>query len=371
MIRLAHEVEPKRLGDQARPERHSQPGGGRSRLLQNALEDEHQRRRRHIAEVPQHAARPLQSVGTEFQSLLDRIEDRSTARMDRPNVEVLLMVSAQDALIVIAHCLMAQRLGNLLWNLAGQGHGETGFADAPRDEIARMRNCHDTKILEGDALRLCGDETCRASVAEEQRGEDNFEIGRLLQVEGAELEIDHQNLRGRLGANDVMRSLQGVDGGRASHEPDHRAFDGGIQSQAFHELLIEPRCGEAGAGCHHHVSDGRALFVDIEGLDGALRELHRVGFEPSHASGRAGKLSGPVESVAIGRDLAFVAGFKGRVTVFDFSALGHAPHEKLGLSIGEELIDETDEGLVDIVLGYGRTNPVDVRNRHKSHPADT
>jgi hypothetical protein len=57
--------------------------------------------------------------------------------------------------------------------------------------------------------------------------------------------------------------------------------------------------------------------------------------------------------------------------VFDLRALGHSLHEKLGLPIREKLIDETDEGLVDIVLGNRRTNPVDVRSRHKSHPADT
>src|SRR4028119_636724 len=102
MIRLAYEVEAERLRHQPRPERHSDSCGGRSRLLQDALEDEHEGGGRHVAEIPQHAPRPLQGVGAEFQSLLDRIEDRPTARMNRPEVEVLLMLSAQDALIVVA-----------------------------------------------------------------------------------------------------------------------------------------------------------------------------------------------------------------------------------------------------------------------------
>ena len=47
----------------------------------------------------------------------------------------------------------------------------------------------------------------------------------LLKMKRAKLKIQHQDLGIRLGTNDVMGRLEGVDSGVTAHEANHRPFD--------------------------------------------------------------------------------------------------------------------------------------------------
>ena len=190
---------------------------------------------------------------------------------------------------------------DLLRHLAGQAHLEAGIADPPCDEIAGVRNGRDTEILERDALGLA--ETRLAAHPSPKsralRITSRLEVSCRWSVQSSRLTT--RTLRRRLGPDDVMGDLQGVDGGGAAHEPHHGALDGRVEAQALHDLLVEPRRGEAGAGGHDHMGDGREVLSQVEGLDGLLREVDRMGLEALHAGPGAGELPGLEEALLVGR----------------------------------------------------------------------
>ena len=88
----------------------------------------------------------------------------------------------------------------------------------------------------------------RGAVAEDQEAEHLLEVGRLLEVQGAELHADDEHARPRLGAHHVARELERVDGRVAAHEPHHRALHGRVEAQALHELEVDAGRREARAG---------------------------------------------------------------------------------------------------------------------------
>jgi hypothetical protein len=53
----------------------------------------------------------------------------------------------------------------------------------------------------------------------------------------------------------------------------------------------------------------------------------------------------------------------------DFRPLDHSLEKNLSFTIRQELIDEVDEGLVDVVLWDGSTNTVDIGDCHEGHLA--
>jgi hypothetical protein len=46
--------------------------------------------------------------------------------------------------------------------------------------------------------------------------------------------------------------------------------------------------------------------------------------------------------------------------------LDHPPEDQLVLPLRQKLVDEANEGLVDVVLRHGRADPVDIRVCHNS-----
>ena len=74
-------------------------------------------------------------------------------------------------------------------------------------------------------MRLGADQIGRASIGEDEESEQLLELVRLLHVERAEFETEDQNLCVRLGADDVVRRFERVDGRVAAHESDHGSLD--------------------------------------------------------------------------------------------------------------------------------------------------
>ena len=58
------------------------------RRTQDAIQHEHQRRRRHVAEVAQHVARVAQRIRRQRQPMLHGVQDRTAAGMHRPQRDV-------------------------------------------------------------------------------------------------------------------------------------------------------------------------------------------------------------------------------------------------------------------------------------------
>ena len=126
-----------------------------------------------------------------------------------------------------------------------------------------------------------------------------LEVGRVLQVQGAKLEVDDQHSRGRLGANDVTGELERINGGVAAHESDRSTFDCTRKPTTLDEFEIEAGRGEAGATGYQQMGDPVALRSKLQTIDRGLRQRRRVPFEPPHARRRVGEIAARIEAFGI------------------------------------------------------------------------
>src|SRR6202048_958941 len=114
-------------------------------------------------------------------------------------------------------------------------------------------------------------------------------------MQGAKLEVDDQHSRGRLGANDVTRELEGIDRGVAAHESDCGAFDRARKPTTLDEFEIKAGRGEAGATGYQQMGDAVALGSKLQTIYRSLRPRRRVLFEPPHARRRVGEIATRIE----------------------------------------------------------------------------
>jgi hypothetical protein len=70
-----------------------------------------------------------------------------------------------------------------------QHHVETCFADIPGDQLVRPGHQHGMEAVEGGTDGLRTHNRCRAAVAEQKERQNLLEVGRVLQVQGAKLEV--------------------------------------------------------------------------------------------------------------------------------------------------------------------------------------
>ena len=75
------------------------------------------------------------------------------------------------------------------------------------------------------------DEISGAAIREDEERQQLFEILRFLHVQRAQLQAHDEHFRAGLGANDVARGLERVDGGVAAHEADQGALDGWVEAE--------------------------------------------------------------------------------------------------------------------------------------------
>src|ERR1700729_3372418 len=118
-------------------------------------------------------------------------------------------------------------------------------------------------------------------------------------MQGAKLEVDDEHSRGCLGANDVTRELERIDGGVAAHESDCRTFDSARKPTALDEFEIEARRGEAGATGYQQMSDAVAVRSKLQTIDRGLRQHRRVLFEPPHPLRGVGEIAARIEALGI------------------------------------------------------------------------
>ena len=155
---------------------------------------------------------------------------------------------------------LLQRTANLARNLPGKVHVETQFPDAPRNQVARLRNVYREKAVDCQTLRLRAHHRCCASIRENQKRQHLLQLRRLLKMQRAELQIQQQHTRLGLRANNVVRRLQRIDGRIAAHEADHGPLHRRVQSEMIHHFKIKSRRIEPGARSHDHMRH-RAPFV--------------------------------------------------------------------------------------------------------------
>src|SRR3954452_11744776 len=144
-------------------------------------------------------------------------------------------------------------------------------------------------------------------------------------MQGAKLEVDNKHSRGSLGANDVVRELERIDGGIATHESDHGTFDRARKPAALEQFEIEAGRGETGATGYQQMGDAVTLRSELQTIDRGLRQRRRVLFEQPHARRRVGESAAPVEAFRV-EAIAFrhIAWRETRVPVLDPRLGGHA-----------------------------------------------
>src|SRR6478736_5287147 len=118
-------------------------------------------------------------------------------------------------------------------------------------------------------------------------------------MQGAKLEVDNKHSRGSLGANDVARDLERIDGGIAAHASDHGTFDRARKPAALDEVKIEAGRGETRAAGYQQVGDAFALRSELQAIDRGLRQRRRVLFEQPHARRRVGEIAARVEALRV------------------------------------------------------------------------
>jgi hypothetical protein len=99
-----------------------------------------------------------------------------------------------------------------------------------------------------------------------------LEVGRVLQMQGAKLEVDDEHSRGCLGANDVTGELERIDGGVAAHESDGSTFDRARKPTTLDEFEIEAGRGEAGTTGYQQMGDAVALGSKLQTIYRSLRQ---------------------------------------------------------------------------------------------------
>ena len=183
-------------------------------------------------------------------------------------------------------------------------------------------------------------------------------------MESAELEVEDEHARGRLGADDVAGELEGVHGGVAAHKADHGALDRRAQAEVVDDLEIEPRGIKAGAGGDDQVSDGAAFGGgQSEAIEGATRQGGSSRLVDPHAVRGRRKAATLVERAAVKlRAEARVRGVEREygVAVRDAGARGYATEQLRGAFIVQQGRAKLDEGLVDVVRGNSSADAIDV-----------
>src|ERR1019366_6158225 len=96
----------------------------------------------------------------------------------------------------------------------------------------------------------------------------------LLEMQRAEFEIKNQNLGSRFRADDVVRRLESVNGGIATHEADHGSFDRGGKAKMTYYFEIQAWRVESGARRDNHMRDPLPFFQgQSELVQRAVRQL--------------------------------------------------------------------------------------------------
>src|SRR5258706_1755167 len=181
-------------------------------------------------------------------------------------------------------------------------------------------------------------------------------------MQGAKLEVDNKHSRGSLGANDVVRELEGIHRGIAAHESDHGTFDRARKPAALDEFEIETGCGKAGATGYQQMGDAVALRSELQTIDRGLRQRRRVLFEQPHARRRVGETAARVEAFRV-QAIAFgqIAWREARVAVLDPRLAGHAlEQQRIAPVMTKQRLCEAAKGVMNVVGRHRRRDAIDV-----------
>ena len=189
------------------------------------------------------------------------------------------------------------------------------------------------------------------------------QIAGLLQMQGAQLEIDHQHPRLGLRADDVAGELEPGQGRLAAHEADHGALDARPQPEPLDDLQVEARRVEAGAGGDDQMGDRLAPRRSAQAQHRRLRQREGMLGEEAHARRRVGERAAGEQADAVQFARRGVR-LDERIAVLDLRPVGHAPEQPPRALVGQELRRIGHELVVDVELRHGRGDVVEMGHGH-------
>ncbi len=158
----------------------------------------------------------------------------------------------------------------------------------------------------------------------------------------------------------MIGDAQRGDGGVAAHETDQSPLDPRIEAQPARDELIDPRSHEAGAARDDQMSDLPQRFLFRERRDRGQGELGRLLGVKLHALRRRGQAVAEIESA--GRDRRSTLGVRQYRPAMGYAGpRRHPPEQGLIMAIGEPGRRPGDEILMDVEIGHGRADRVQMR----------
>ncbi len=293
--------------------------------------------------------------------MLRRIEDRATAGMNGPEINRGKLTAMGNA-----RARAGETLAQLARNLAREMHVEALLTDTPCDELIGTREVDGEKAIESETRGLGCNEIGGAPIGEDGEGKQLLQIVGLLHMQGTEFEREEQDFGVGLGANDVARGLEGVDGCIATHEADEGALDGGIESGELDDLKVDAGRIEPGAGGHDHVRDSLAFCVGERELqERAAGELRCELPKGLHAAGSRREVAAHKQRVFV-LHYALISDdwFEERVAVLDGGKAHHAAIEIARRALGQEAFSKGNECAVHIVRRNRSGDAIEMGSRH-------
>ena len=110
--------------------------------------------------------------------------------------------------------------------------------------------------------------------------------------------------------------------------------------------------------------DRLSFILDREGFDGAPGEVERVRLEAGHPGRGSGKAPAGIEALVVSRDVQGLAGPEKGIAMRDVGALRHPAEQGPAPAVGQNAVDEVDEGRMHVVVGNGGPDPVDMGGGH-------
>ncbi len=90
--------------------------------------------------------------------------------------------------------------------------------------IRRAGNEGRAKITQSKTVLIGAHQGGSATIGKQHKGQSDFNIVRLLQMQGAKLQIDHQYARRGVCQHSGLGDAQRRNGSRAAHEADENAL---------------------------------------------------------------------------------------------------------------------------------------------------
>jgi hypothetical protein len=196
-----------------------------------------------------------------------------------------------------------------------------------------------------------------------------FDALRLLEVKRAEFDAHNQNpgVRGR--PNDVPRELKRVDGRIASHESDHRPFNRMFEVTKSYDFEIDAWGDKPGAGGNDQVGDFIASLLVDKPIDRRRGQPWRFSVVFAHTRAGRGKIAAGVKPLIVERFIEpRLGGTERRPATSYMRARSHSLEKKPRASILHHALGELDERGMDVVIGSGDADAVEIGVAHELAP---